>query len=149
MDTTPCNYAESRIRFISRRNSDLTKRFPALRAIDPRADYAIIDGEIRAIDEDWVPCFDELRKSRRSCAVVFYAFDLLTLNGEDQAPKRVCREFTLRYRKLQFFGGKLGWVRGFNSSRGSQTLLINRIVNWHNPCKKIRRKLNTVIFLSR
>jgi len=78
-----CYYRESGIRFISRRNNDLTKRFPELQAIDLRADSAIIDGEIVAIDEDGLPCFDELRKSRRSCAVVFYAFDLLTLNGED------------------------------------------------------------------
>ena len=29
------------------------------------------------------PYFQELRKTRRSCAVVFYAFDLLALNKED------------------------------------------------------------------
>jgi len=29
-----------------------------------------------------VPCFDELKKTRRSCAVVFYAFDLLALDGK-------------------------------------------------------------------
>jgi len=78
-----CYYGQSRIRFISRRNNDLTNRFPELRAIDLRADSATIDGEIVAIDEDGLPCFDELRKSRRSGAVVFYAFDLLTLNGDD------------------------------------------------------------------
>ena len=48
-----------------------------------RADSAIIDIEIVAIDDNGVPCFDELRKSRRSCAVVFHAFDLLKLNGEE------------------------------------------------------------------
>jgi len=50
-------YAESRVRFISRRNNDLTKRFPELQTIDLRADSAIIDGEIVAIDDDGVPCF--------------------------------------------------------------------------------------------
>ena len=42
-----------------------------------------MDGDIVAIDDEGLPCFDELRKTRRSCAVVFYAFDLLALNGED------------------------------------------------------------------
>jgi len=77
-----CYYDKSCIRFIARRNNGLTKWFPELRTLDLRADAAIIDGEIVAIDDDGVPTFDELRKSCRSCAVVFNAFDLLTLNGE-------------------------------------------------------------------
>jgi bifunctional non-homologous end joining protein LigD len=77
-----CYYDNESVRFISRRNNDLTKRFPELQSIQVRVTSAIIDGEIVAIDEDGVPSFDELRKGRRSCAVVFYAFDLLTLNGE-------------------------------------------------------------------
>jgi bifunctional non-homologous end joining protein LigD len=64
-------------------NNDLTKRFPELQSIRVRADSAIIDGEIVAIDDHGLPCFDDLRKARRSCAVVFYAFDLLALNEED------------------------------------------------------------------
>ena len=71
------------MRFISRRNNDLTKRFPELQAIEINAEAAVVDGEIVAIDEKGLPCFDELRKTRRSCAVVFYAFDVLVLNGED------------------------------------------------------------------
>ena len=30
-----------------------------------------------------MPCFDELKKTLRTCAVVFYAFDLLRLDGKD------------------------------------------------------------------
>jgi bifunctional non-homologous end joining protein LigD len=71
------------LKYTSRRKNDLTKRFPELQAIQVKADSAIIDGEITAIDEQGLPCFDELKKTRRSCAVVFYAFDLLALNGED------------------------------------------------------------------
>jgi bifunctional non-homologous end joining protein LigD len=78
-----CYFDEGKARFISPRNNDLTKRFPELVAIDVRAESAIIDGEIVAIDESGLPCFEELRKTRRSCAVVFYAFDLLALNGKD------------------------------------------------------------------
>lgn len=40
-----------------------------------------------------MPCFDELKRTRQKCAVVFYAFDLLQLNGED------LRELALLKRK--------------------------------------------------
>jgi ATP dependent DNA ligase domain len=76
-------YIDQSVRLISRRKNDLTKRVPELQNIQVKADTAIIDGEITAIDEEGLPRFDELRKTRRSCAVVFYAFDLLALNGED------------------------------------------------------------------
>src|ERR1051326_7533485 len=78
-----CYYDRHRIRFISRRNNDLTKRFPELQRIEVRAESAIIDGEIVAIDDAGLPCFDELRKRHRSCSIVFYAFDLIELNGQD------------------------------------------------------------------
>jgi bifunctional non-homologous end joining protein LigD len=92
-----CYFGES-VRFISRRNNDLTKRFPELQAIQIKAESAIIDGEITAIDEHGLPCFDELRKTKRSCAIVFYAFDLLELNGED------LRELPLLKRKAALKG---------------------------------------------
>jgi ATP-dependent DNA ligase len=57
--------------------------FPNFQAIQVKAQSAIIDGEITAIDEEGLPCFDELRRTKRPCAIVFYAFDLLALNGED------------------------------------------------------------------
>jgi len=88
-----CYYEQDRIRFISRRNNDLTKRFPGLQGIDVRAESAIIDGEIVAIDDMGLPCFDELRKRKRSCSIVFYAFDLIELNGQD------LRELPLTTRK--------------------------------------------------
>jgi len=71
------------VRFISRRNNDLSKRFPELQSIQVPVTSAIIDGEIVAIDEQGLPCFDDLRRTRPSCPVVFYAFDLLSSNKED------------------------------------------------------------------
>jgi len=90
-----CYYNNGGIRFISRRNNDLTKRFPELQSIKVRATSAIIDGEIVAIDEQGLPCFDDLRRSRRTCAVVFYAFDLLTLNKEDLRPSLIAHQSAL------------------------------------------------------
>jgi ATP-dependent DNA ligase len=46
-----CYYNKISVRFISRRNNDLTKRFPELQSIQVRAESAIIDGEIVALDE--------------------------------------------------------------------------------------------------
>jgi bifunctional non-homologous end joining protein LigD len=76
-------YFSEKVKYISRRKNDLTKRFPELQNIQVKAESAIIDGEITAIDEHGLPCFDELKRTHRKCAIVFYAFDLLALNGED------------------------------------------------------------------
>jgi ATP-dependent DNA ligase len=77
-----CYFSET-IRFISRRKNDLTKRSPELQGVQDEAQSAIIDGEITTIDDKRLPRFDELKKSRRPWAIVYYAFDLLILNGED------------------------------------------------------------------
>ena len=77
-----CYFGDT-VKYISRGKNDLTKRFPELQATEVKAESAIIDGEITAIDDDGLPCFDELKRTRRTCAIVFYAFDVLELNGED------------------------------------------------------------------
>jgi bifunctional non-homologous end joining protein LigD len=44
----------------------------------------LIDGEVVALGEDGLPQFDALRFRRgRKCSIVFYAFDLLHLDGFD------------------------------------------------------------------
>src|SRR4051812_38302883 len=54
-----------------------------------RAEQAIIDGEIIALDENGRPSFQALQHpgSHSKHHVVFYAFDLLHLNGEDLMSK--------------------------------------------------------------
>jgi ATP-dependent DNA ligase len=49
-----CHFGET-VKFISRPKNDLTKRFPKLKAIEIKAESAIIDSEITAIDEDGLP----------------------------------------------------------------------------------------------
>ena len=64
----------------------MNERFPELREIGKavRAQAALIDGEIVALGEDGLPQFDALRLRRgRKCSIVFYAFDLLHLDGFD------------------------------------------------------------------
>jgi len=61
--------------------------YPRLAAAGRRldADQAVIDGEIVALDAQGSPSFQALqhRGSHRGHQIVFYAFDLLHLDGED------------------------------------------------------------------
>jgi bifunctional non-homologous end joining protein LigD len=61
----------------------LTERFPQLKHVGEtiKANTAVLDGEIVALDKDGLPRFDALRSRRTGVAIVFYAFDLLYLDG--------------------------------------------------------------------
>jgi bifunctional non-homologous end joining protein LigD len=75
------------IRIRSRNDKDLMRMYPAVAAAGRRlqADQAVIDGEIVAVDEQGRPSFQALqhRGTHPKHSIVFYAFDLLHLNGED------------------------------------------------------------------
>jgi DNA ligase D-like protein (predicted ligase) len=76
-----------RVQIRSRNEKDLTAAYPTVAATGLRlnADTAVIDGEIVAVDEEGRPSFQALqhRVAHPRHAIVFYAFDLLFLNGED------------------------------------------------------------------
>ena len=78
-----CFVREGEAQLISRNQSSLTERFPQLKQAGKiiQAATAILDGEIVALDEKGLPLFDGLRSKRTRSAVVFYAFDLLYLDG--------------------------------------------------------------------
>jgi bifunctional non-homologous end joining protein LigD len=71
----------------SRNDKDLTSAYPSVAVAARRlnADTAVIDGEIVAVDTAGRPSFQALqhRSAHPAHAIVFYAFDLLHLNGED------------------------------------------------------------------
>jgi bifunctional non-homologous end joining protein LigD len=75
----------ARVRLLSRNLNDATANYPSVaRAVaDLRAEQALLDGEVVAIDEQGRPSFQALHHHRAAHAVVFYAFDVLHLNGED------------------------------------------------------------------
>jgi bifunctional non-homologous end joining protein LigD len=79
-----CFLQEGVVRFTSRNQRDLTKRFPELQSITKsiKASTAIIDGEIVALDENGVQCFEQLQNHTRDCAIIYFAFDLLFLDGK-------------------------------------------------------------------
>jgi bifunctional non-homologous end joining protein LigD len=74
-----------RVRLVSRNQKDLTRDYPAIVAavsgIAPRR--AILDGEIVALDPNGHPSFQALQhRSTANVTLVFYAFDLLSLEGK-------------------------------------------------------------------
>src|SRR5688572_15907470 len=75
------------IRIRSRNDKDLMQMYPAVAAAGRRlqVEQAVIDGEIVAVDKQGRPSFQALqhRSTHPNHTIVFYAFDLLHLNGED------------------------------------------------------------------
>jgi bifunctional non-homologous end joining protein LigD len=71
----------------SRKNKDLTGMYRGIAAAGSRlnADQAVVDGEIVALDAQGSPSFQALqhRGSHPGHQIVFYAFDLLHLDGKD------------------------------------------------------------------
>jgi DNA ligase D-like protein (predicted ligase) len=75
------------VRILSRNRKDMTHAYPSVATAGRRlqATQAIVDGEIVAVDADGRPSFQALqhRGAHPRHAIVFYAFDLLHLNGRD------------------------------------------------------------------
>jgi bifunctional non-homologous end joining protein LigD len=99
-----CFLENGRVRFASKNSKSLTQRFPELQGIPKsiKAETAILDGEIVALDKKGVPNFAGLRSGKfaNECAIVFYAFDLLNLNGADLSQKPVVERKTILRRIL-------------------------------------------------
>jgi bifunctional non-homologous end joining protein LigD len=81
----------AKVQIRSRNDKDLARMYPSIAttAAKLRAEQAIIDGEIIALDEKGRPSFQALQhpSSYPKHHMVFYAFDLLHLNGEDLTSK--------------------------------------------------------------
>jgi bifunctional non-homologous end joining protein LigD len=86
-----------RARLVSRSQNDLTAQFPALGRLPQflKAERAVLDGEIVALDDEGRPSFSLMQQRtgfqpgkrrlprREGVPVVYYAFDLLYLDGFD------------------------------------------------------------------
>ena len=73
-------------RILSRNEKDLGSKFPAVRYSIAALDVqdAIIDGEIVALDEKGRSSFQLLQDiAQEKAPIVYYAFDLLRLNGKN------------------------------------------------------------------
>jgi len=69
----------------SRNDNDFNARYPAVgEALGKLPDNTVIDGEIVAFDEEGRPSFNALQNYGSAPApVVYYAFDVLVLSGQD------------------------------------------------------------------
>ncbi len=88
---------DGRLRLVSRNQNELTAQFPELGALPKfiKAERAILDGEIVALDEEGRPSFSLMQQRtgfqrgkrrllrREGVPVIYYAFDLLYLDGLD------------------------------------------------------------------
>jgi bifunctional non-homologous end joining protein LigD len=100
---------DGNLRLVSRSQNDLTKQFPELGDLPKfvKAKRAILDGEIVALDDQGRPSFSLMQQRtgfrpgkhrlprREGVPVVYYAFDLLYLDGMD------LRRVSLEQRKQQ------------------------------------------------
>jgi bifunctional non-homologous end joining protein LigD len=74
---------QGRCRLVSLNGNEM-KRFEDVSLAlgkDLKVDNAVLDGEVAAVDESGMPAFYDLMKRKRQ--VVYFAFDLLWLNGKD------------------------------------------------------------------
>lgn len=73
------------VQLLSRKNKNLATDFPQVvdAVRDLRAESVLLDGEVVALDEAGKPSFQRLQNRRSGAAIVYYAFDLLSLDGED------------------------------------------------------------------
>jgi bifunctional non-homologous end joining protein LigD len=75
------------VRVRSRNDKDLRRMYPTVAAAGLRlkAEQIVLDGEIVALGPDGRPSFQALqhRSSHAKHEIVFYAFDMLSLNGRD------------------------------------------------------------------
>jgi bifunctional non-homologous end joining protein LigD len=97
-----CLIEHGSVRFMSRNSKELTERFPELATVDKalKVRSAILDGEIVGLDENHLPCFEDLQ-NRKKCFVVYFAFDLLMLNGKDLRDHPLIERKSLLERNLK------------------------------------------------
>ncbi|MGA9511419.1 MAG: non-homologous end-joining DNA ligase [Candidatus Sulfotelmatobacter sp.] len=100
-----------KVRLVSRNQNELTQRYPELRDLPKsvKAKSAILDGEVVALDEQGRPSFTLMQQrtgfrpggrrgaSNADVPVLYYAFDLLYLDGYDW------RKVSLEERKKKLF----------------------------------------------
>jgi len=87
-----------RVEIRSRNDKDLTHMYPGVTAAGQKlqADKAVLDGEIVALDENGCPTFQALqhRGFHPTHQIVFYAFDVLHLNGQHLMGERLTKRRT-------------------------------------------------------
>ena len=119
----------------SRNGNDVTAQYPQLQSLaDSLADHhVILDGEVVALDEHGVPNFTEMQNRARATRIEFWAFDILSLDG--QSLLRV--KYRDRRRLLETFSaGTTLIVPKLLDGNGSQALDFSRKCKWEGVVAK-------------
>jgi bifunctional non-homologous end joining protein LigD len=74
-----------KVKLQSRGGEDYTKKYPSIaKAVQALETDCIIDGEVVYVNSEGKPDFDELQRvNGQNAPIIYYAFDLLWINGED------------------------------------------------------------------
>jgi hypothetical protein len=117
------------VRLFSRNGHDLTKRYPwiAEAALQNRQQRFVIDGEAVILGVDGVSDFNALHSRQQDDHVQLYAFDILSLDGDD------LRKLPLTMRKTSlgyWRGGLMGfsWRRLNKGAKSGQSRRVEKIV---------------------
>ena len=124
-----------RLALHSRNGNDVTVQYPQLQSLaDSLADHhVILDGEVVALDEHGVPNFAEMQNRARATRIEFWAFDILSLDG--QSLLRV--KYRDRRRLLETFSaGTTLIVPKLLDGDGSQALAFSRKCKWEGVVAK-------------
>jgi len=119
----------------SRNGNDVTAQYPKLQSLaSSLADHhVILDGEVVALDENGVPSFAEMQNRARATRIEFWAFDILTLDG--QSLLRV--KYRDRRHLLETFSAGTDLiVPELLDGNGSQALAFSRKCKWEGVVAK-------------
>jgi bifunctional non-homologous end joining protein LigD len=109
----------NQIHIRSRNDKDLTRIYPTIAAAARRlkVDQVVIDGEIVAVGSDGKPSFQGLqhRGERAGHQILFYAFDLVHVNGRDVMAEPLVK----RRARLQAIVGQDSTIRLSQNLPGS------------------------------
>jgi bifunctional non-homologous end joining protein LigD len=118
---------EAQIRVLSRNEKDLTSMYPGVAVAGQHlnAGQVVIDGEIVALAEDGRPSFQALqhRASHPKHRIVFYAFDVLYLNGRNLMDEPLVK----RRAQLPEIIGQNPTIRLSRDLPGSATAIVEAV----------------------
>lgn len=149
---------DGRLRLVSRNHNDQTTQFSDLGDLPTyvRARNAVVDGEVVAMDESGRPSFSLMQQrtgirhghfrapGRRDVPVLYYAFDLIYLDGYDlhkvnlEDRKRLLQEIVIPGDNLRFSDHQVGKGRALfqvAGDRGLEGIVAKR----RNSCYEERR----------
>ena len=119
-----------RVKILSRNQKDLTGQYPSLAsgARFLKAKAAVVDGEIVAVDTSGRPSFQALqhRGVHPQHQIVFYAFDLLQVNGRDLTGEPLAK----RRRALEKIVPADGSIRLLKDLPGTAAEVVRAVRAW-------------------